>query len=139
MASVQVELRKRAQRSILCFEGEIRQVLSNLVGNALDAMSEAGGRLLVRSRHGTNWKTGVKGLALTIADTGPGISSPALSKIYDAFFSTKGTNGTGLGLWVSKGIVDRHNGQLWVRSSQNGSHRGTVFVLFLPFEAAGRS
>ena len=139
MASVQVELRKRAQRSILCFEGEIRQVLSNLVGNALDAMSEAEGRLLVRSRHGTNWKIGVKGLALTIADTGPGISSPALSKIYDAFFSTKGTNGTGLGLWVSKGIVDRHNGQLWVRSSQNGSHRGTVFVLFLPFEAAGRS
>lgn len=135
---IHVEKRKRASRSVECFEGEIRQVLSNLIGNAIDAMHPAGGRLLVRSREATNWKTGQQGLVLTVADTGTGISSATLKKIFEAFYTTKGIGGTGLGLWVSKEIIERHHGTLRVRSSQREGASGTVFILFLPLQAASR-
>lgn len=130
---VRLEVRERARRPVTCFEGEIRQVLSNLIGNAIDAMSASGGRLLLRSREATRWKTGQKGLVLTVADTGAGISSDILLRIFEPFFTTKGNSGTGLGLWISREIVDRHSGALAVRSSQSNKHPGTVFALFLPF------
>ncbi|WP_263379253.1 ATP-binding protein [Granulicella paludicola] len=135
-SNIQVEKRKRADRPTICFEGEIRQVLSNLVANAIDAMHPDGGRLLLRSREATRWKTGQHGLLLTVADTGSGISPQVLKRLFEAFFSTKGINGTGLGLWLSKEIIDRHNGTIHVRSSQNPTAHGTVFTLFLPFDAA---
>ncbi|MGI4831497.1 MAG: ATP-binding protein [Janthinobacterium lividum] len=93
---------------------------------------------MVRSREGTNWKTGKAGLVLTVADTGPGMSHATLKKIFEAFYTTKGIGGTGLGLWVTKEIVDRHHGALNVRSSQQESRSGTVFALFLPFGAVRR-
>lgn len=136
---VHVEKRKHASTPVLCFEGEIRQVLNNLIGNAIDAMHPLGGRLLLRSRDATHWPTGRKGLVMTVADTGAGISLDAKTKVFDAFFTTKGIGGTGLGLWVSKEIIDRHHGALNVRSSQKQGHSGTVFTLFLPFDAASRS
>jgi signal transduction histidine kinase len=132
-AGIQVGKRKRAAKPILIFEGDIRQVLNNLIGNAIDAMPR-GGRLLVRSREATNWRTGAKGLVLTIADTGAGIPPHIHKKVFDAFFTTKGIAGTGLGLWISKEIVDRHGGTLGLRSSQQPLHQGTVITLFLPFE-----
>ena len=132
---ISVEKRKRASKSVVCFEGEIRQVLNNLVGNAIDAMHPDGGRLLLRSREATNWKAGKKGLMLTVADTGCGISRSAKEKIFEPFFTTKGIGGTGLGLWVSREIADRHHGALRVRSNQLGMNRGTVFTLFLPFDS----
>ena len=135
---VKVEKRKHATTPVLCFEGEIRQVLNNLIGNAIDAMHPLGGRLLLRSRETTHWPTGRRGLVLTVADTGLGISSTVKTKIFDAFFTTKGIGGTGLGLWVSKEIVDRHRGALNMRTSQTEGHSGTVFTFFLPFEAACR-
>jgi PAS domain S-box-containing protein len=133
-AGIEIEKRKRAQQSVICFEGDIRQILNNLVANAIDAMS-AGGRLLLRSREATNWRTGRKGLVLTIADTGVGMDAQILQKIFDPFFTTKGIGGTGLGLWVSQEIAERHKGTLRVRSSQLKGSRGTVFALFLPFDA----
>jgi PAS domain S-box-containing protein len=135
---VSVEQRRRTDRPILCFDGEIRQVLNNLVGNAIDAMGGNGGRLLLRSREATDWPTGRRGMVLTIGDTGGGISSAAQARIFDAFFTTKGIGGTGLGLWVSKEIVDRHAGRLRFRSSQRHGASGTVFSLFLPYDAAVR-
>ncbi len=135
---ISVPRRDRASHSVLCFDGEVRQVLSNLVGNAIDAMSASGGALLIRSREGTNWKSGEKGLIFTIADTGPGMSPATVSRIFEPFFTTKGLSGTGLGLWISEDIVKRHHGALRVRSSQSELHRGTVFRLFLPFNAAKR-
>lgn len=137
-SNVRIEKRKRDDRLFACFEGEIRQVLSNLVGNAVDAMHPHGGKLLLRSREAYDWRTGQKGVALTVADTGTGMAPPVLSKIYDAFYTTKGIGGTGLGLWVSKEIVDRHRGTLLVRSSQKEGQSGTVFNLFLPYDAASR-
>jgi PAS domain S-box-containing protein len=134
-AGIKIQTRYRAVHPVVCFEGDIRQILNNLVGNAIDAMP-SGGRLLVRSREATDWATGRKGLALTIADTGIGMDSKVIEKIFDPFFTTKGIGGTGLGLWVSKEIAERHNGVLKVRSSQSGGSHGTVFTLFLPFDAA---
>ena len=135
---VHVEMRDRTTRPIECFEGEIRQVLNNLIGNAIDALHVTGGRLLVRGREATHWTTGTKGVVLTVADTGAGIAPHILAKIFQAFFTTKGIGGTGLGLWVSKEIIGRHHGALQVRSSQAPGHNGTVFTLFLPFDAVVR-
>jgi signal transduction histidine kinase len=130
---ITVEKRMRATRAVSCFEGEIRQVLSNLVGNAVDAMQTETKRLLVRSRNGTDWKTGRKGVVFTVADTGAGISPRALRKVFEPFYTTKGIGGTGLGLWVSEDIVKRHDGVLRVRSRQSDVDGGTVFTMFLPF------
>jgi PAS domain S-box-containing protein len=135
-AHVTVEVRKRATRPVLCFDGEIRQVIYNLLVNAVDAMQQRGGRLLLRSRDGHDYTTGRPGLVLTIADTGTGMSSETLGKLFEPFYSTKGVAGTGLGLWISKEIIGRHHGQLCVRSSQHPGHTGTVFTIFLPSESA---
>ncbi len=131
-SKIQVETRQRAMDPLTCFEGEIRQVLNNLVGNALDAMPH-GGRLVIRSRTATNWATGERGVLLCFADTGSGIPRDVQSKIFDPFFTTKGMSGTGLGLWISKEIVDKHQGLIRLRSSQVHGKSGTVFTLFFPF------
>jgi PAS domain S-box-containing protein len=132
---VAVERRERAISPVVCFDGEIRQVLTNLISNAIDALHTGGGRLLLRSREATNWKTGRRGVCLTVADTGAGMSSVTKARAFEPFFTTKDIGGTGLGLWVSQQIVARHSGILAVRSSQNQVHTGTVFTLFLPFDA----
>lgn len=129
-----VERRERMTESIVCMESEIRQVLSNLIRNAIDAMNASGGRLLIRSRGATGWKSGHTGVLMTIADTGSGISAATMKQLYTAFFSTKGIGGTGLGLWVSSEIVKRHRGYLRVRSYQGSKGSWTVFELFLPFQ-----
>ena len=131
-ASIRVDGKHRPANPIRCMDGEIRQVLNNLVGNALDAMGGANGCLFLRSHNATNWRTGRTGLVLTIADTGSGMSPGTQASLFNAFFTTKGVSGTGLGLWVSKEIIDRHHGRLQLRSSQNPAHHGTVFRLFLP-------
>ncbi len=119
---------------VVCLESEIRQVLSNLIRNAMDAMQGRGGRLTVKTRSATDWKTQRQGVAITIADTGTGMSPETLERLYTAFYTTKGISGTGLGMWVSSEIVARHHGRLSVRSRQ-GQRSGTVFTLFLPYEA----
>ncbi len=136
---IKVEKRKRAHRPVLCMDGEIRQVMSNLIGNAIDAMHPQGGRLLLRSRVGHDWRSGREGLVVTVADTGPGISAEAMARIFEAFFTTKGIGGTGLGLWISKEIIDRHQGRLTLRTSQARGNSGTVFALFLPFTIASEA
>ena len=136
-ANIQIDRFCSARRSVRCFEGEIRQVLANLINNALDAMP-SGGTLYLRGREAVNWRNGERGVAVTIADTGAGMTPATLKNIFRPFFTTKGMTGTGLGLWVTKEIVARHRGTLNVRSSQTPPHRGTVFTLFLPFDAVVR-
>jgi PAS domain S-box-containing protein len=133
-SGIEVLKRMRARHLLHCFEGEIRQVLNNLVGNAIDAMLATGGRLLVRSRESTDWHSGKRGITLTIADTGMGMNAQVLEKIFEPFFTTKGIGGTGLGLWVCVDIVKRHRGTLRVRSNQYPGKSGTIFTLFLPFD-----
>jgi signal transduction histidine kinase len=129
-SSVVVETRNLAPQPVECFEGEIRQAMANLIGNAIDAMHPKGGRLLLRSRKATDWATGREGLLITVADTGLGIPRAALTRLFEPFFTTKGHGGNGLGLWITKGIVARHEGKLSLRSKVG---TGTVATLFLPF------
>lgn len=131
-ARVKLERRDRAWRPVKCLDGEIRQVLSNLIGNAIDSMSKKERRLLIRCRESTEWRTGRSGVTLTVADTGSGMSSDTIARIFEPFFTTKGNKGTGLGLWISLEIIDRHGGSLRMRSSQAENHSGTVFTIFLP-------
>jgi signal transduction histidine kinase len=133
-ARVKVERRDRARRPLTCLDGEIRQVLSNLIGNAIDSMSQEERRLMIRSRESTDWRTGRSGITLTVADTGSGMSADTISRISEPFFTTKGNKGTGLGLWISREIIDRHRGWLRVKSRQAAHCSGTVFTLFLPSE-----
>jgi PAS domain S-box-containing protein len=130
-SDVEVVERSRDKCSIRALNGEIRQVVTNLVANAIDAMP-TGGRLYVRSQGSFDWKTMRRGIKLVIADTGHGMSPSTLNRLFEAFYTTKGENGTGVGLWLSRDIVLRHEGSLRVRSSQSKNHQGTVFVMFLP-------
>jgi signal transduction histidine kinase len=134
-ARAKVERRDRTLQPVTCLDGEIRQVLSNLIGNAIDAMQGKERRLFIRSRKSTDWRTGRSGVMLTIADTGSGISADTITHIFEPFFTTKGNKGTGLGLWISREIVERHQGSLNVKSRQSAHGSGTVFTLFLPCES----
>ncbi|HEY3987904.1 MAG TPA: PAS domain S-box protein [Acidobacteriaceae bacterium] len=105
--------------------GELRQVVANLLSNALDAM-EPYGVLAMELRSQSDE------VRLSISDTGHGIAAPLLEHIFEPFFTTKKDVGTGLGLWVSKGIVEKHQGRLEVASSQKDEDHGTAFVMTLP-------
>jgi len=131
-SGIRVQASYSTQTRILCFENDIRQVLNNLIANAIDAMRK-GGRLVARAHDAVD-HTGRKGVRLTIADTGHGMPAAVRARLFEPFYTTKAMNGTGLGLWISEGIVRRHQGRLSVRSTQHPVHHGTVFSLFLPCE-----
>lgn len=123
-----VELVKRIESSgdVTVYPGELRQVMTNLVANAIDAMPERGGRLevAVLSRDSN--------VVIEVNDSGTGIAEEHLAKLFSPFFTTKGDKGTGVGLWVSKGIVERLGGKLKVSSSTQPGFSGTRFIIELP-------
>jgi PAS domain S-box-containing protein len=111
--------------------GELRQVMVNLIGNALDAMP-SGGKLRLRVRRTTDWVTHRQGLRITVADTGGGMNAETRSRLFEPFFETKKPIGTGMGLWICADILSKHDGRISVRSSDAREHHGSVFSLFLP-------
>jgi len=134
---IQVEKKYDPSLELFCLAGEIRQVVANLIGNALDA-SSSGGRLIVRARLTRNAKhPSQSGVRFTIADTGAGMEPAVRARALEAFFTTKETTGTGLGLWISQEIVLKHNGLLRLRSrtARSGKASGTVFQVFLPSDS----
>lgn len=132
-AGIDVILAMRACPPLTALGDEIRQVLVNLVGNAVDAMKR-GGVLTIRARPSTDWKTGAPIVRITVADNGHGMNSTTLLQIYKPFFTTRNETGTGLGLWISAGIIHRHHGHIRVRSSEDEAHSGTTFSLLLPYD-----
>ncbi len=131
---ITVERKYDPQLDMFCFAGEIRQVISNLVSNAMDA-SAGGGRLVVRARRSRDWGHPQReGIRLTMADTGSGMNTEAQARLFEAFFTTKGATGTGLGLWVSHEIILKHRGVIHLRSrrASAGVSSGTVFQIFFP-------
>jgi PAS domain S-box-containing protein len=111
--------------------GELRQVMSNLVSNALDAC-ESGASIRVSLRKHRDRRTGDIGARIVIADSGCGIADHKLAAIFEPFYTTKGSTGTGLGLWVTRQLIEKHGGSIRVRSSSNGHRKGTIFRIFLP-------
>jgi len=121
----------RTAEELYCHEGELRQIVLNLVGNAADAMKH-GGSLHLRYNDSTDWRTGERGVRITVADTGTGIDEATLARIFEPFFSTKGIGGAGLGLWVTQDLVEKNKGRMAVRSSDRSDCHGTVFSVFFP-------
>jgi signal transduction histidine kinase len=129
LRGIELERRYSPAPAVLCFAGEIQQVLTNLISNALEAMPEKG-RMCVGVRRARD-RAGRDGVAITIADNGTGMDRFTIDRLFHPFVTTKGEAGTGLGLWVSKGIVDKHHGNIQVRSRKE---KGTVFRIFLPVD-----
>jgi signal transduction histidine kinase len=115
--------------------GELRQVIANLVGNAIDAM-RGGGLLRLRASIETERDGQRQPRArLTIADTGCGIPRDVLPTIFEPFVTTKGETGTGLGLWVTREIVTKNKWSMRIRSRSEAPHRGTTFSMLIPLQA----
>ena len=138
-ARVEVEFETQDAPELTCFAGEMRQVFVNMIGNAVESMQDEG-QLKIRIRPGTDWRSGHHGVRITIADTGSGMSPETRRRIYDAFYTTKGSGGSGLGLWVTANIVRKHQGNIHVRSKRAAQSGGTVFTLVFPYAgAAGKT
>jgi signal transduction histidine kinase len=131
-ARIAIERDFRECRSILAMPSELRQMVANLVGNALDAMN-GGGTLSIRVADTQERRNGARsGIRLTVADTGSGIDPEVKDRLFEPFVSTKGNTGCGLGLWVSSGIIQKHGGSIQVRSRTVSHPTGSVFSVFLP-------
>ncbi len=121
--------------SILGFSAELKQVFLNLIGNAVQAMPE-GGRLKVRVFETTNRSDKRKGVRVSILDNGSGIKPEDAKRLFEPFFTTKSAKGTGLGLWISKGIVQKYDGHIRCRSLRLNGGYVTCFSVFLPASSA---
>jgi PAS domain S-box-containing protein len=128
-SSVRVERRYNGKTPIQAIEGEMRQVISNLIVNSIDAMPPHG-TLYLRTA-GPVWVDHRPMVALTVADTGMGIAAEHRKRILEPFFTTKKSFGTGLGLWVTSEIVKKYDGKMRIRSQ---SGKGTVVTIWLPVE-----
>jgi signal transduction histidine kinase len=133
-AEILVERDFRECSPIVARAGELRQLILNLIGNALDAIGQ-GGRLKIRVTNTREHRNGSRpGIRLTIADNGSGIHPEIRKTLFEPFVSTKGNTGTGLGLWVSSEIVLRHGGNIQVKSRALAPTTGTAFSVFLPLQ-----
>jgi signal transduction histidine kinase len=119
-------------RKIYVRPGEIRQVFSNVISNALDAIGPNGGKLHVRCFNVIDPSTNRRGVRFLFSDSGSGIPEESLPNIFDAFFTTKGIEGSGVGLWLSMDLVTKNGGDIRVRTRTRGPYRGTLFAIFLP-------
>ncbi|HXS75422.1 MAG TPA: ATP-binding protein [Terracidiphilus sp.] len=126
LRGITVERRYHPASPVLCQPGEIQQVFTNLISNALDAVPDKG-RLVLSVREGN--RGAMKCVTVTIADNGSGMDAQMLRRLFHPFVTTKGEAGTGLGLWVSKGILDKHHAKIAVRTRPG---YGTVFRIFFP-------
>jgi PAS domain S-box-containing protein len=131
-AGVQLSKKITPGASVIGFGDEIRQTIDNLLLNALEAIPNDG-RLTISVRRSRNWRDGDgSGVRLTLGDTGCGIPKEHLTRIFEPFFTTKPQRGTGLGLWVVRGIVEKHGGSIKVRSFAGEGRTGTVISVLWP-------
>ena len=130
-AGISVDSRFNDMQKISVSKGEMLQVFSNIIANAIDAMKQ-GGALTITTRNLLS--SSVEGLEIQIRDTGIGIEQENLSRVFEPFFTTKGILGTGIGLWVAKQLVTRRGGQISIASSTDQKDSGTTVAIFIPFD-----
>ena len=135
LSGIVVDKQYRTAGIIQGFPVELKQVFLNIIGNAVQAMPE-GGRLRVRLFESSERRDGRTGMRVSVYDSGLGICAEDAKRIFEPFFSTKDIKGTGLGLWISKGIVQKYDGTIGFRSMSFGDSHGTCFSVFLPTPAA---
>jgi PAS domain S-box-containing protein len=128
-----IELRKKYSNAsnVTGFPVELRQVFMNLIANAVQAMPQ-GGVLSLQVRESTDWMTMRRGSAVSIIDTGVGIKPEDAQRLFEPFYSTKAAKGTGLGLWISRGILQKYNGRISYRSYRRDGGCITCFRVFIP-------
>jgi PAS domain S-box-containing protein len=130
---ITVEKRYRSEGIVTGDPGELRQVFSNLILNAMDALTHSGDRLRIIVGDATDWRDNSRrGIRTVICDNGSGIPVADRARIFEPFYTTKGESGTGVGLWVSQGIIEKHGGSITFKSRVAPQHSGTVFSVFLP-------
>ncbi len=133
---IDLQLEVVGDPEVVAVPGELRQLFANLLSNSIDAVP-MDGTIRVRVTQAREFAdSGPLGARVTIADSGPGIDPAHRPRIFEPFFTTKKEVGTGLGLWVSKGIVERHGGRIRLRSRVTPGRSGTVFSVFLPANGA---
>ncbi len=118
-------------RRVFVRKGEIMQVISNLLANSIYAMPTGG--TLSLSLQDTDPPSG-PGVTLTVEDTGTGIPAEQLPRIFEAFYTTRTTIGTGIGLFIARQFIEGHGGQIVATSSTDPASHGTRMSLFLPAE-----
>jgi PAS domain S-box-containing protein len=135
LQGITLEKRYAAEATVHGFPGEFRQVFMNLIVNAIQSMPQ-GGRLRINVRKHFDSRTMKPGVSVSIIDTGSGISPEHARELFEPFFTTKSTKGTGLGLWISKGIVQKYEGKICFRSVRQSNGYTTCFQVMLPGHAA---
>lgn len=131
LQGVALEKRYRTEATVQGFPGELRQVFMNLIGNAIQAMPK-GGRLRVSAREHVDSRTGNKGVTVSVCDTGYGVKPEHTKQLFEPFFTTKSTKGTGLGLWISKGIIQKYEGSIQFRTFHHPNGPTTCFRVIIP-------
>jgi signal transduction histidine kinase len=130
---VTIDTRYDADIPVNAFPGELRQVISNLIVNAADALEKSGNKLCIHVFGSIDWTNlDQRGLRITISDNGCGIPVEKQAHIFEPFYTTKGSKGTGIGLSVSLGIVKKYGGTIRFRSVVKQGRTGTTFSIFLP-------
>jgi signal transduction histidine kinase len=129
--NIAVHARLEQQPEVTASGGELRQIVSNLISNAIDALPHEG-RLSISVHSARHPRHGTDGVRLIVADNGTGIPAEVRAKIFEAFFTTKRDVGTGLGLWVTRSLVEKHGGSLRMRTSTDPHRHGTTFSVFFP-------
>lgn len=132
-----VEKEYRDDTVIMGFPAELKQVFLNLIGNATQAMPQ-GGRLRISTRESMDHSSSRRGVRVSVCDTGSGIQPKDAKRLFEPFFTTKPTNGTGLGLWVSKGIIEKYQGTIRFRSLRIYDQHVTCFSVFIPVAVLGQ-
>ncbi|MGB7190466.1 MAG: PAS domain S-box protein [Acidobacteriaceae bacterium] len=130
-AKIIVDRRYRSEGVVQGFPGELKQVLLNLISNAIEAMPN-GGRLCVHVGESSGAYRGRGGVRVSIADNGVGIGSEEAKRMFEPFFSTKSNKGTGLGLWISRGIIQKYEGAICFRSLGSQGRKITCFSILVP-------
>ncbi|HEX3967447.1 MAG TPA: PAS domain S-box protein [Edaphobacter sp.] len=128
--ALQIELQIDPGLTVLALQGEVKQILSNLMANAIDA-SHQDGAIFIRARAGRHPLSACRGVRITIADNGTGIAPQNKARLFVPFFTTKQAVGTGLGLWITKDLLEKKGGSIQFRSSDS-TPTGTVMSIFLP-------
>jgi PAS domain S-box-containing protein len=132
--ALHVERRIEPGLTVCALQGELKQVLSNLIANAIDASHERG-RIIVSARASRHFQSGRRGFRISIADTGTGISAQDRGKLFAPFFTTKKDVGTGLGLWITKDLLEKNGGYIRFRS-RVARPSGTVMSIYLPMASS---